>query len=238
MGSLKGLLGKLAARPYIHGKHLSRDAFMPFLEEASHFVRDPSRVLIVGAGGSLENMIRAACGPSADVTTLDVDGARQPDVVCAIEDASPALLGYFDAVFALEVFEHVRDPEVAVEAIRELMRPHGILVMSTPWATPLHDLPLDYRRYTPLGLADHLRDFQILSFEGHGSYVQTLRYLALRGVYAHEAGARLFAFAVSLLPKPAPAKRRRVQPESLRNLSSDAWPRSVIGWRLIGRALL
>ena len=64
--------------------------------------------------------------------------------------------GRFDIVFCEQVLEHVYDPIAAVANLRELVRPGGRVVVSTPFMIRVHELPLfgmfDYWRFTPRGL--------------------------------------------------------------------------------------
>lgn len=58
-----------------------------------------------------------------------------------------------DAVTMLEVIEHLPDPDKALAEAFRVLRPGGTLVLSAPFAYPLHDEPHDYRRFTSHGLA-------------------------------------------------------------------------------------
>ncbi|MCK4546801.1 MAG: class I SAM-dependent methyltransferase [Candidatus Eisenbacteria sp.] len=61
----------------------------------------------------------------------------------------------FDAIVCFEVFEHVPEPEVLLDEMRRLLRPDGVLVLSTPNANTYAaggkdgDNPFHYREYTP-----------------------------------------------------------------------------------------
>ena len=60
------------------------------------------------------------------------DGQRMP-----FADAS------FDTVVALEVFEHIRDPDACLEEIERVLRPGGKILITVPFVAPLHQLPFD-----------------------------------------------------------------------------------------------
>jgi SAM-dependent methyltransferase len=95
------------------------------------------------------------------------DGQRMP-----FADAS------FDTVVALEVFEHVRDPDACVAEIARVLRPGGKVLITVPFVAPLHQLPFDYYRFTPGGIEALL--------ERHGFGVDELR---PRGNFASVMGA-------------------------------------------------
>jgi len=72
-----------------------------------------------------------------DISTHAIARARQavtrPDVEFAVWDAgADAITGQFDLIMALQVIEHLPDPEDALRKWSGLLRPQGILVCTTP----------------------------------------------------------------------------------------------------------
>jgi SAM-dependent methyltransferase len=70
----------------------------------------------------------------------------------------------------LEVLEHVPDPFQAVREIHRILKEGGILIVSVPHLSRLHDEPHDYYRYTRHGLRYLLEqngfDIQVLEQRG------------------------------------------------------------------------
>jgi SAM-dependent methyltransferase len=66
--------------------------------------------------------------------------------------ALPFAAQTFDTLLALEVLEHVPDPGALVKDFARVLRPGGRLLLSVPFAAPLHQLPYDYQRFTEQGL--------------------------------------------------------------------------------------
>jgi SAM-dependent methyltransferase len=62
----------------------------------------------------------------------------------------------FDVVICEQVLEHVIAPGAAASNLRELAKPGGHVVVSTPFLVRVHELPAygmnDYWRFTPRGL--------------------------------------------------------------------------------------
>jgi SAM-dependent methyltransferase len=49
-----------------------------------------------------------------------------------LEEAAAGSLGEFDAITAISVLEHLRDPQALFELVRSSLRPGGVLVIQTP----------------------------------------------------------------------------------------------------------
>jgi SAM-dependent methyltransferase len=60
--------------------------------------------------------------------------------------------GAFDTVLCLEVLEHVPDPRGVLDTIAQVLRPGGVLILTAPHLSRLHEEPHDYYRYTGYGL--------------------------------------------------------------------------------------
>lgn len=84
---------------------------------------------VTGVDASPE--VIAVAREHAATTGLDID-YRAADVA--------GLGGAFDLVTAMEVVEHVAEPAAFVEALARRLAPGGLLIMSTPNATPLSRL--------------------------------------------------------------------------------------------------
>ena len=78
---------------------------------------------VVGADAALKNIEVARL--HADQVGLDIDyRAETAEALLAAGES-------FDAVLAMEIVEHVAEPPAFVQACHDLLRPGGVLVMST-----------------------------------------------------------------------------------------------------------
>ena len=68
----------------------------------------------------------------------------------------------------LDTFEHVRDPHRASAELHRVLRPEGVLLVSSVMDYPVHEAPADYWRFTPQGLAAVLDPFAeaVIEFTG------------------------------------------------------------------------
>jgi len=113
------------------------------VDECSRSPLDGKTALDVGCGAGLLTEPLARLG--AKVTGLDAS----PEVIAVARDHSARmgleidyragdvqqLVGRFDLITAMEVIEHVADPEAFVRALANKLAPDGLLVLSTPNAT-------------------------------------------------------------------------------------------------------
>ena len=105
-------------------------------------LRTGARVLDVGCGGGILSEPMARLGAQvvgADAAPKNIEVARLHadqvglDIDYRAETAEALLAAgeSFDAVLAMEIVEHVAEPPAFVQACHDLLRPGGVLVMST-----------------------------------------------------------------------------------------------------------
>jgi SAM-dependent methyltransferase len=100
----------------------------------------PLRILDVGCGTGLNAQHLAAKGHTVvgiDLSPVAIEKFRQKGFdgsVCDLErdGAAPFSDGSFDLAFASEVIEHIGDTETFLTEIKRLLRPEGVLLLSTP----------------------------------------------------------------------------------------------------------
>ncbi len=108
------------------------------------------RTLDIGCGdGSVLEALRARTSESAGVDSsaaaVELTRARTPeaDVVAAdVQESLPFADASFDSVLMLDVIEHLTNPIAAIAEIRRVLRPGGLLAVTTPNANS----PIRYLR--------------------------------------------------------------------------------------------
>lgn len=82
----------------------------------------------------------------------------------------------FDAVISSEVFEHVFNPEDFLLEVNRVLKPHGKLLLTTPFVWDEHEQPNDYARYSSFGIKYLLerKGFEIVSISKSSSGIKVV----------------------------------------------------------------
>lgn len=149
------------------------------------------KTLDVGCGTALYG------GLFPNRVTLDV-AARDGIPVDIIGDAHNLHQiqdGSFDVVLCTEVLEHLHTPEKALGELHRILKPGGLILLTTRFIYPLHDVPGDFYRYTKYGLRHLFRDWDIVELKEEADTIETLAVLYQRiGFQATTLGFRPFKF--------------------------------------------
>jgi SAM-dependent methyltransferase len=92
----------------------------------------------------------------ADYLRADLPPAAGVDYLIGSDGRVPEADGRFDAVLSTQVLEHVPDSDLYLRECGRLLRPGGLLLISTHGSFPDHGCPHDYRRWTAGGLRQDL----------------------------------------------------------------------------------
>jgi SAM-dependent methyltransferase len=84
------------------------------------------------------------------------------EVLCDVCDMKPISDESIGLVLNLESLEHIAYPQKAIDEIRRVLRPNGLLILTTVMHFRIHRTPKDYWRFTPDGLELLLSKFKIV----------------------------------------------------------------------------
>jgi len=84
------------------------------------------------------------------------------DMICDIADMKPISDESIGLVLNLESLEHLPYPQKGIDEIHRVLRPNGLLILTTVMHFKIHRAPKDYWRFTPDGLELLLNRFKIL----------------------------------------------------------------------------
>jgi SAM-dependent methyltransferase len=91
------------------------------------------------------------------------------DMVCDVTDMNPIPDESIGLVLNCESLEHIQHPQKAIDEIYRVLRPEGLLVLTTVMHFKIHRTPKDYWRFAPDGIEFLLNRFEILDFTLEGS---------------------------------------------------------------------
>lgn len=137
---------------------------------------------------------------------LDVEDHASVDIVGDAHEL-PFEDQAFEQILCAEVLEHLHTPTQAVAEMARVLKPGGKLVLTIPFAYPVHEAPVDYQRFTEFGLKKLFgeRGFEVTAVEALFNEWQTVGILIQRMAFQsrmnaasrtlHQLAAR-FAFHV------------------------------------------
>ena len=148
------LMGRPVLFPGLDAPAINSDAHLsnPLPASALELIRGTSGpILHLSAGGSAERF--------EHVIEAEVAVFRHTDLICDVHHL-PFADRVFDAVIALNAFEHYRDPRTAAREILRVLWPGGRVLIRTAFMQPLHEAPWHFYKCTRYGLEAWFEDFE------------------------------------------------------------------------------
>ena len=156
--------------------------------------------------------------------------------------------GVFEAVIALNAFEHYRDPRQAAREIYRVLRPGARVLIRTAFLQPLHEAPWHFYNCTRYGLEAWFDGFETETLHvsdnfhvGYSlSWLASECELALRGRLTNTAADAFLAAPVERLvslwrnPKDTPSDGKSLW-HDLSVLPQDVQESLAAGFEYVGR---
>ena len=132
-----------------------------------------SKVLNVGSGGNLENLIKKNFD---DVFSIDIDKDRKPDQIIDICDENfEKKINYEPSlVCCFEVLEHTKNPSKAIQNIYNILKKDDFFLVSVPFNFHIHDEPNDFFRFTHYGLKMLFNDFAEVEIKRRNGWLESI----------------------------------------------------------------
>jgi SAM-dependent methyltransferase len=152
------------------------------IPQAVNQVKDQfhGNLLEVGAGSSPYEDLIMASGKISEYIKLDFassDYHKGHDLDLTWDGKTIPLDRHsIDSVIMTEVLEHVHRPGELLQEVRRVLKPGGVLFLTVPFIWPMHELPFDYHRFTPIALRTYLEeaDFNVQSIQILGGWDHSL----------------------------------------------------------------
>jgi SAM-dependent methyltransferase len=121
--------------------------------------RARGRLLDVGCGDKrfapmFAPYVERYVGVEHELVFASTDASKRASKPDAFYDGKtlPFEAATFDTVISTEVLEHTPDPAALVAEMARVVKPGGLVILTTPFALRLHEEPYDFFRFTPHGL--------------------------------------------------------------------------------------
>lgn len=151
-----------------------------WIGECARTLPHGSRMLDAGSGDAqYSHHFSHVTYESADFGKVDKPYAEQT-YICDLQEI-PVEDARFDAILCSQVLEHLPYPARVLSELERVLKPGGMLWLSTPLFYPEHEQPYDFYRYTQFGLRCLLSDagFTINHIDWLEGYFGTLSYQCL-----------------------------------------------------------
>jgi glycosyltransferase involved in cell wall biosynthesis len=133
-----------------------------------------SPVLEIGSGKDRFN--RELFSKRYKVITSNIYPKNIVDHICSVA-CLPFEDNKFGSVICEHVLEHVEDPKKAIDEIRRVLKPSGLLILVVPFNWPRHEKPYDLWRFTEEGLRVILaKHFEKIEFDIIGNLLKPRLY--------------------------------------------------------------
>ena len=142
-----------------------RQANWRFLEEQLKQISPGAHLLDVGAGrGDFANLTQNHL-----CVALDIYPYPEIDIICDLTQINPFRTGSLDAILLMNVLEHVYDTHALFRGLARILAPGGLLILAIPFMVKMHQVPIDFVRYTHFALAEIAKDhgLEIMLLEGY-----------------------------------------------------------------------
>ncbi len=138
------------------------------LEENKHYYKG----IVLDIGGRDRGRFQKPKDRVEKWIFADIEQKHNPDVVLDVENMGKLSTESIDVTNAIELFEHVENPEKGLRECCRVLKKDGVMILSVPFLSPIHSDPYDFQRWTEAKWRGVLQEigFSIEKFEIMGKY--------------------------------------------------------------------
>ena len=146
------------SRPPIayHGPKAERDS-TELISAAMPFLSASSKLLDLGCGPRDQSIVAQHCG----YQYVGVDYSNPAADLLADAHALPFANATFDGVISYAVFEHLRNPFLAIHEVKRVLRPGGVFFGTVSQGEPFHLIPISTIRHGAYCRSSKPQDFTL-----------------------------------------------------------------------------
>jgi SAM-dependent methyltransferase len=96
---------------------------------------------------------------SKNAVRLDIRLGCHPDVVADIQEGICFRDSTFDTVLMFDLLEHLESPHRAIEEVKRILKPSGVVYLTVPFCFPRHGR--EYYRFSDLALKKMFKDCDV-----------------------------------------------------------------------------
>jgi len=145
-------------------KYFSSSTFINWKIMFEDFVPRYLRGKVLDAGCGHAPYLEIIKKFSTQIVLLDYNLSHNEQAICADVQHLPLLNNSMDSILSIHVLEHVANPFEAMKEAGRVLNSGGILLLSVPHLSRLHELPHDYFRFTEYSLKQlaEISGFEVL----------------------------------------------------------------------------
>ncbi|MDO8529804.1 MAG: methyltransferase domain-containing protein [bacterium] len=129
---------------YYFGASYQRKAIDALLEQHAHYYKG----VVLDIGGRGRGKFQKPKDTVERWIFADIEPKHHPDIVLDVANMGGIKNGSIDVINAIELFEHVENPEKGLLECHRVLKDGGIMIASVPFLFPVHADPYDFQRWT------------------------------------------------------------------------------------------
>ena len=166
------------------------------------------RILDVGCGdGNFSMLMGEACKAKEvygiEISEKGVEMARKNGVKCYFLDVDqedfPFEDNFFDAVTALELIEHLFDPDHFLDEVYRVLKPKGIFALSTPNLASIHNRIALLFGYQPFPMGVSVRLNVGRAYEPDSEHAQSLDHIRVFTLRSLKELLKVYGFQILMM---------------------------------------